>query len=139
MLCVYESPHINFRMPESVFMKLGMHIMAPEPISTAVLHKFLPSVCVSVCVSLLSLLRKGSVKCISPFIARKRLGKNVLAATNTHNKGMTVVASFSMQSVSYQRESVGLCIPLSLLGDNEELLEVSFCMRSVSYQRKLGD
>jgi hypothetical protein len=34
-LCVCESLPINFWMPEPVFIKLGMYIMAPEPISTA--------------------------------------------------------------------------------------------------------
>jgi hypothetical protein len=50
-----------------------------------VLHKSAPSVCVSVCVSLLSLRGKGSVKCITPFVARLRLGKHVPAATNKRN------------------------------------------------------
>jgi hypothetical protein len=40
-----------------------------------------PSVCVSVCVFLLPLLGKGSVKCILPFIARQQLGKDVPMAT----------------------------------------------------------
>jgi hypothetical protein len=34
-LCVWDSPHINFRVPEPVFMKLGMYIMATVPTSTA--------------------------------------------------------------------------------------------------------
>jgi hypothetical protein len=72
-----------------------------------VLHKSLPSVCMSVCVSLLPLVRTGSVKCIPPFIARQRLGKYVPAATNAHNNRRIVV-----------RVSVGLCIPLSLLCNN---------------------
>jgi hypothetical protein len=54
--------------------------------------------------------------------------------------------SFSIRFVSYQRESIRLCIPLSLLGNgsvntfngDEELLEASFSKRSVSYQRKVG-
>jgi hypothetical protein len=48
-------------------------------------YKSLPSVCVYVCVSLLPLLGKGSIKCISPFIARYWLSKHVPAATNTCN------------------------------------------------------
>jgi hypothetical protein len=70
-----------------------------------VLHKSLTSVCVSVCVSLLSLLGKGSVKCIRPFIARQRSGKHVPAEKITRNN----------------RNIIGwvcLCIPLSLLGNN---------------------
>jgi hypothetical protein len=84
-------------------MKLRMYIMAPEPISTA--YFINPSYqSASVCVSLLSLLGKGSVKCIPPFIARQRLGKQVPAAKNTSNNRRNV--------------SVRLCIPLSLLGNN---------------------
>jgi hypothetical protein len=65
---------INFRMPEPVFMKLDAYArmnvvcmswhLSP---SQRLLHKSLPSVCVSVC---------------SPIVARQRLGKNVTAATN---------------------------------------------------------
>jgi hypothetical protein len=33
-MCVCESPPINFWVPEPIFMKLGMYIMEPEPIST---------------------------------------------------------------------------------------------------------
>jgi hypothetical protein len=31
-VCGCVSPHINFRMAEPTFIKLGMHIMAHEPI-----------------------------------------------------------------------------------------------------------
>jgi hypothetical protein len=62
-VCLSVVPSLlNFWMPEPIFMKLGMYIMATEPISTVLLHKSLPSVCVSVCVSLLWLLSKGLVK-----------------------------------------------------------------------------
>jgi hypothetical protein len=69
--------------PRPKFIKLGMYIMASEPISTA--YFINPSISLSVCVSLLSLPGKGSVKCIPPLVARQRLGKHVPAATNTHN------------------------------------------------------
>jgi hypothetical protein len=49
-------------------MKLGMYIMAPEPISTAY---FINSSNLSVCVS--------------PVVARQRLRKNVTEVTNTRN------------------------------------------------------
>jgi hypothetical protein len=51
-ICVW-SP-VNFWMPETVYMKLGMCL-------SGILHKYFPSVCVSVCVSPLSLLGNGSV------------------------------------------------------------------------------
>jgi hypothetical protein len=58
LLCI---PPINFIMPELIFMKLGMHIMAPEPISTA--HFMNPSYqSVPMCV----LLGNGSVKTLPP-------------------------------------------------------------------------
>jgi hypothetical protein len=72
-------------------MKLGMYIMAPEPISTAYFINPLPSVCVSMC--------------IPPIVARQRLGKNVTAATKTQTTTEELLdASISMQSVSYQRK-----------------------------------
>jgi hypothetical protein len=33
-LCVCEPAPTNFRMPEPIFVKLGMYVMAPEPIPT---------------------------------------------------------------------------------------------------------
>jgi hypothetical protein len=82
--------------------------MAPESLN-GVLHKSLPSVFVSVCVSLICLLGKGSVKCIPPFIARQLLGKHVPAATNTRN-----IWRIAGRVCLW----VCLCIPLLLLGNN---------------------
>jgi hypothetical protein len=53
--------------------------------SNSLLNISLTSGYVSVCVSLLSLLGKDYVKCISPVITRQRLGNHILAATNTRN------------------------------------------------------
>jgi hypothetical protein len=65
-------------------MKLGMYIMATGPISTAYFINPPPqSICVPVCISLLSLQGNGSVKCIPPFDAKQRLCKHVPAATDT--------------------------------------------------------
>jgi hypothetical protein len=63
----------------------------------------------SVCVSLLSLLGNGSVKCNTPFVARQQLGKHVPRAINTfHNK-----------TYCWTRVSVGLSVYLlSLPGNN---------------------
>jgi hypothetical protein len=48
-LCVCESPPpINFWMPEPILMKLRYHNTWTN--FNGVLHKFLPSICVSVCV-----------------------------------------------------------------------------------------
>jgi hypothetical protein len=77
-LCLYIPP-INFWMPEPIFMKLGMYIMTPEPISTA--YFINPS---------LYLLGNGSVK------------------TSPQQR---IHASFSMRSVSYQKESRRFVLP----------------------------
>jgi hypothetical protein len=71
---------------------------------SCVLHKSLPSVCVPICVSLLSLVGKGSLKCISPFVASQRFDKHVPAARNTHNSRIV--------------GRLCLCIPLSLVGNS---------------------
>jgi hypothetical protein len=74
---------------------------------SGVLHKSFPSIRVPLSVSLLSLLYKGSVKFIPPFGSTQRLGKHVLAATDTcKNRKM-----FGLVCLC-----VCLCIPLSLLG-----------------------
>jgi hypothetical protein len=51
----------------------------------SVFHKFFPSVCVSVCDSLLSLQGIRSVKCVPLFGARQRLGRHVPPAKNRRN------------------------------------------------------
>lgn len=55
-----------------------------------ILHKFLPSVCVSLCVFLLLLHGNGSIKCFFPFGTRQYLLKYIPTATNTHNSGRLV-------------------------------------------------
>jgi hypothetical protein len=83
-------------MAEPIFIKLGTCIMAPEPISTAY---FMNPSHQSVCLYL-----------YPPLVARQQLGKKVKAETNTHATIEELVdsdgldASFSMQSVSYQRK-----------------------------------
>jgi hypothetical protein len=75
-------------MPEPVFMKLGMYIMAPEPISAAyIINPSNQSVCV-------------------PIFARQRLGKNITAAMKPHATIEELLdASFSMRFVPYQRKA----------------------------------
>jgi hypothetical protein len=41
-------PPTNSWLPELIFMKLGMYIIAPEPYLKGVLHESHPSVCVSI-------------------------------------------------------------------------------------------
>jgi hypothetical protein len=72
---VYPSLHINFWMPEPVFMKFGRYVMETEPISTA--YFIDPShQPVSLCVSLLSLLRNGSVNMLPRQQIHKQQYKN---------------------------------------------------------------
>jgi hypothetical protein len=78
--------------------------MATEPISTPSSNS-LQSVCVSVCVSLLSLLGNGPINTF----ARQRIQATIEELLD---------ASFSMRSVRYKGESEGVCIPFSLLGNN---------------------
>jgi hypothetical protein len=112
-LCVCESPHqINFWMPEPILLNLVCTAYAYHGTWThlsGVLHKYLPSVCVSVFVSLMCLLGIGSVKCIPPIVARQRPGKDAPAATNIRiNTRRRIV----------RRVSSDLCIPPPLLGNN---------------------
>jgi hypothetical protein len=57
-------PRIEFWMPEPIYMKLAVSIMAPEPISTA-------SVCLNV---------------YPTNVARQRFGKNIKVSTNIRAK-----------------------------------------------------
>jgi hypothetical protein len=85
MLSVYPPPS-NFWMPELIFMKLGMYIMACEPISTAYFVNPPP---ISLCLYV--------YPAIGPW---QRLGKNVTAATNTHATIEELLdASFSIRSL----------------------------------------
>jgi hypothetical protein len=74
-------------MPEPIFMKLGMYIMAPTSISAGYFIK-------------------PSLQFMSPLIVvRQRLGKNTTAATNAHTAIEELLdASFSMLSMSYPRK-----------------------------------
>jgi hypothetical protein len=78
-----------------------------------VLRKSLPSVCVSVCVSLISLLRNGPVKCILPFIARQRRGKHFAAAKNIcKNKELLDACVYeSAYSLIVARQQLGKDLP----------------------------
>jgi hypothetical protein len=86
VLCLPTPPPINFWTPEPIYIKLGMCIMAPEPISTAC---FINPSHQSVCLYVYPLIA-----------AMQRLGKNVTAATNTHT---TIEALKSTSSVIQRR------------------------------------
>jgi hypothetical protein len=76
-------------MPEQIFMKLGVYIMTPEPISSG--YFINPSHhCVCLYVH-------------PPIVARQRHNKNVTAATNTQAAMEGLLdASFYIFSVPYQ-------------------------------------
>jgi hypothetical protein len=86
-VCVSVYPPTNFWMAEPIFMKLGIHIMTPEPLSpTYFINPSNQSLYVCICIA-----------------TRQRLGKHVTAATNTDATIEELLnASFSMPSVSYQ-------------------------------------
>jgi hypothetical protein len=76
-------------MAKQIFMKLGMSVMAPEPISTA--YFINPSH------------QSVRIYVYQRIVASQRLGKNVTVTTNAHATIEEFLeASFSMQSVSYQ-------------------------------------
>jgi hypothetical protein len=79
-------------MPEPIFMKLGMYIMAPEPIGTACFIN----------TSFQSL-------CIPRIVTTQRLGKHIPAAMNTWNN-RTIFGRVCLW--------LCLCIPLSLIGNS---------------------
>jgi hypothetical protein len=116
--CLCISPAVNFWMAEQIFMKLGMYIMATEPISTAYFINASRQ-SVSVCISLLSLQGNGSFKSSPPFGARQRLGKQVPSATNIRNNRIVgPVLFYAVRVLSKESVWVSLCLPLSLLGKN---------------------
>jgi hypothetical protein len=86
-------PSIRFWMAEPVFMKSGMYIMVPGPISTSYfINPFNHSLCLYM---------------YSPIVDRQRLGKNVTATKSTHAKIELLDASFSMRSVScYGKQAI---------------------------------
>jgi hypothetical protein len=101
-----------------------------------------------VCVFLLSLLGKGSVKCIPPFVARQRLDKHVPAATNTDSRRIVGrITFYAVRVLSKVSLWVCLYIPISLLGNNS--VKTFLRQRKIiggvvfyavrSYQRKVGD
>jgi hypothetical protein len=64
--------------------------------------------------------------CIPRNVARQRLGKNVTAAINTHaTKEKKLKASFSMRSVSYQRNVGDHFFPELLLLYDEPISALS--------------
>jgi hypothetical protein len=78
-------------MAEVIFMKLGIYIRAPEPISMA----YFMNPPISLCVYMY----------IHPIVARQQLSKCVTAATNTHTTVEELLyASFSVLSVLYHRK-----------------------------------
>jgi hypothetical protein len=91
-LCI---PRINFWMPEPVFMKLDMYIMAPEVVLTAYFIKHShQSVCL--CVYL-------------PIVEMQRLSKHVLATMNTRNNKRSVRVVFYTVHCCISKEILWVC------------------------------
>jgi hypothetical protein len=95
-------------------MKLGIRNTAPEPNSTTnPSHQ-------SVCVLILT-------------VGKQRFGRHVPVVKNTRNKDELLAVYFSIRSVLYRNETLGL------QGNGSVLLQASFPTRSVSYQWKVDD
>jgi hypothetical protein len=104
-LCVCVSLPINFLMSEQIFMKLGMYIMSPEPVSTAYfINPSHQSVCLYV---------------YPPIVTRQRLGKHVPAAMIIRKNRRIIgrVVFCTVRVVLKERLWVCLCINLSLPGN----------------------
>jgi hypothetical protein len=101
-ICVFmyprPPPFNNFQMSEPIFMKLGMHTMALEPIPTAYfINHSHRSLCLHV---------------YPPIIARQRLGINVTSGTNTYAKIQFIVGRLVFYAVRVAlRESMQLYLP----------------------------
>jgi hypothetical protein len=97
-----------------------------------VLHKSLPSVCVSACVSTLSLLTTARLS-VSLHSVLGNSSVNTIPRQWIHDATEEFFdASFSMRSVPYQTRGLSVCLWRVVGGDEKGSL------RSVSYQRKLG-
>jgi hypothetical protein len=75
-----------------------------------ILHKSCPTVCVSVCISLLLLLGKGLVKCIHPSVARQWLGKHIPVVMNTHTNRRTVKHVIFYVIHVFSKEGLWVCV-----------------------------
>jgi hypothetical protein len=84
-------------MPQPIFKKLGVYIMAPEPISTAYfINPSLQSLC----------------QYMYPHIvARQQLGKNITATTNTLNNRRIVGSIIFFAVCVVSKESRRECLP----------------------------
>jgi hypothetical protein len=103
MLCVcLWIPPINFWIPEPIFMKLGIHIMATELFWMAYFVNY-----------------SHQSKCLYVRIARQWLGNYVTAATNAHRNIIIVgrVIFYAARILTKEISWVSLCILLSLLGN----------------------
>jgi hypothetical protein len=100
-VCVSVYPPINFRMAEPIFMKLGIYMMAPEPITMAYFMKIShQSVCLYVYLPVVARQWLGKNH---PVIVKQQLGKNVTTANEyAHNSRRIVgrVIFYAAQVVS---------------------------------------
>jgi hypothetical protein len=104
--------------PQPFFMKLGMYIMASQPISVVYFINTLISRCL-MCIPL-SFLGNGEVKCIPHNVTKQRLGKKISAAKNAcNNRRIDWGAVFyTIRVASKEILWVWLYISLSLLGND---------------------
>jgi hypothetical protein len=91
---------VNFCMTEHIFMKFGMYIVAPEPISTAYfINRPHQSLSIGV----------------SHIVARQRLGKYVTSVTNTHATIRELLRGVVFYAVHVVSRKVGFSVFPELL------------------------
>jgi hypothetical protein len=104
---VSVNPPVNFGMNEPIFNKLGICIMAPEPISMAY---FINPSYQSVCLCILHIVARQRLgKCIPLFGTTQRIGRHVSESTNARNN-WRIVGRVCLW--------VCVCIHLPLLDNN---------------------
>jgi hypothetical protein len=116
-VCVCAPSPVNLLMIEPVFMKLGMYIMTPEPISIAYFVNFYHQ---SVCLYVYSLI-----------VAMPRLGKNVTAATKTHatiEEFLHPSFFFFDPSLSFQKKVEKLLFPKHIVIWGGFVHFIKFCV-----------
>jgi hypothetical protein len=120
-VCLWISPHAStsecLNQSSLNLVQITWHL-SPSQTHTSQIPPI--SVCVSPCVSILSLLGKDSVKNIPPFIASQRLCKHDPTAKNTRNNRIILkcVNFYAIRVVSKRNLWVSLCIPLSFICNN---------------------
>jgi hypothetical protein len=105
-------------------MKLGYVYRGNWAHLSGVLHKPVPSVCVSACVSLLLLQDNSSVTCIAPFSDRQWLSKHVPMAMSTCNNRRIIGRVIFHAAHVLSKESLWVCLSIPILSLGTNMLKI---------------